>query len=380
MSVLQDSDQASLLTDPSITIQSPDGRQLTVVPFKLGRQSLMPRRDIQGRPFPHPHQQQDIAPQTVSLPPLPGASISIPAQVKKIAHSLVSPPPRISSNGGMRPPGLAVTGLRTTATLPQTSPTTNLTPVVNGINGMHHGGIVPVGRDTVKVENTTTSMPNGTGGQTQAEVHATPDTSAIPQQPRSQNQHPITLPNGYHLTTINGYPTLSNGLQFLPASGHGLSIQQKQSIKSAFATLPSADLPTNGTRQVPYMGHAVPKSANFNMPLMPGTGMNITLPPVRQMQWSSPAIPRASNGIDASVINTSPSPQPALVQDCVLPLFIRSDKLADIRTPFPLPHTTTAQRRCHPLFRRSRTHYHHVCHSHRCTPRYSCSTIPTRPP
>ena len=315
MTLLQDSDQASLLTDPAITVYTPDGRQQIVTPFKLGVPQYPSRRDVPGRPFSHAHQPH-ITPQGISLPPLPGTPISMPSQVKKMAHAALLPQPRISSNGGMRPPGLVVTGLQTTTTLPQISPTANGTSIVNGVNGIHRNAIAAVGRDNVKVENNSAMLiPNGTGGQSQTDGHTTPDATAIsqiasPVRPKSQNQHPVSLPNGYHLTAINGYTALSNGSQFLPAST--LSIQQMQNLKSAFAAAsPSADLATNGARQLPYIGHVVPNGANFNLPLTPGTGMNIKLPPARQMQWSSTAMQRGNNGVDSSSINASLSPSPS---------------------------------------------------------------------
>jgi hypothetical protein len=49
MTLLQDQDQVSLMTNPSILVMSADRRQQPVVPFKLGQQII--RREI---PCPYP--------------------------------------------------------------------------------------------------------------------------------------------------------------------------------------------------------------------------------------------------------------------------------------------------------------------------------------
>src|SRR5438477_186207 len=154
MTLLQDPDQTSLSTDPSITLYTADGRQQSVVPFKLGGpQIVASRRDIQSRPYPVPHQPPPPLPAAISLPPVSGTPISIPTQVKKMPHAPALPQLRISSNGGMRHPGLVVTGLPANTSLPQSSPTNNVAPPINGINGIHRGGITASPRDNVKIEN-----------------------------------------------------------------------------------------------------------------------------------------------------------------------------------------------------------------------------------
>jgi len=316
MTLLQDPDQASLLTDPSIVVLTADGRQQSVIPFKLGQQSIV-RRDAQGRPFPLALQPQTPQ-QGASLPvsPMTGTPISIPTQVKKMQP--VSALPQLR-NGSVRPPGL-VTGLPSTAAVSQSSPTNNTAPATNGVNGVHHSASAA---PQLKTEaNSSLPVPNGIG-QRHSDLHPVSENntggqSVSPVRPKSQNQHHIQVPNGYHLTAMNGYPAMSNGSQYLHANTqhNSLSIQQMQTLKSAFATVPSgADMNTvqaNGNRQItaPYIGHVVTNGTNFNMPLT-GTSMNLKLPPVRPMQWSTSPVQRGNNGVESSGMNGSLSPSPS---------------------------------------------------------------------
>jgi enhancer of polycomb-like protein len=310
MTLLQDPDHVPLMTDPSIVVTSADGRQQSVTPFKLGPQTLV-RRDAQGRPYPlalQPHTPQP----GISVPPTP---ISVPTQVKKIPPAAVPPQLRISANGGLRAPGL-VTGSPPNASGVQPSPTNTLTPTMNGVNGIHRSGSTVPQRDLLKADSNPTIPVLSAVGQNHADLHPPSEITNVgrpisPVRPKSQNQHPIAIPNGYHLTAMNGYP----GTQYLHAAAqhNGLSVQQMQNLKTSFGVMPpGADLTTlqtNSGRQIstPYMGHVVTNGANFNMPLH-GANMNLKLPPARQMQWSSPPIQRGNNGMDSSSLNGSPSP------------------------------------------------------------------------
>jgi enhancer of polycomb-like protein len=313
MTLLQDPDHVPLMTDPSIVVISADGRHQSVTPFKLGPQTFI-RRDAQGRPYPlalQPHTPQP----GVSVPPTP---ISVPTQVKKMPPAVTLPQLRISANGGLRPPGL-VTGSPPNAPGIQPSPTNTLTPTMNGVNGIHRSGSAVPQRDLLKTDSNPTIPVLNAVGRNQADLHPPLESNVgrpiSPVRPKSQNQHPIAIPNGYHLTAMNGYPAMPNGTQYLHAAAqhNGLSVQQMQNLKSTFGVIPpGADLTavqTNGGRQIsaPYMGHVVTNGANFNLPLPPAN-MNLKLPPARQMQWSASPIQRGNNGVDSSTMNGSPSP------------------------------------------------------------------------
>ena len=112
----------------------------------------------------------------------------------------------------------------------------------------------------------------------------------------------MNMPNGYYINNYN--PSISNTAAYMHANmQHSpLSIQQMQSLKSAFT---GQDLPiqVNGNRPAAYMGHVVPNGANYNLPLgvnvspnmnmnigninMANMGVNLKLPASRQMQWAS---------------------------------------------------------------------------------------------
>ncbi|KAA1472483.1 hypothetical protein DENSPDRAFT_897954 [Dentipellis sp. KUC8613] len=105
--------------------------------------------------------------------------------------------------------------------------------------------------------------------------------------------HAMNMPNGY---TINGYNHLQLANGFLHPNGQatGLSVQQMQSLKSAFTASQDMSVAvTNGahnSRAAMYMGHVVPNGANYNLLLnlnMNNVVMNIKLPHTRQMQWAA---------------------------------------------------------------------------------------------
>src|ERR1700722_5047580 len=288
MSLLHDSDLINLTTDPSIIVQSADGRQQSVIPFKSSQQLIMRT----NRSYPsgnHPPPSVVAQPATTPLPvPLAGTPVSVTTPIKRMQPPASVPQMRISSNGGMRPTGLVAPSISSNG--PRSSPPHGAAPSINGINGVHRS--VPQ-HEVPKTETITNPpIPNGVS-QNQTELHPAADTNGVgqgisPARPKSQNQHHM---NGYHLTAINGYPGISNGAPYLHANQHnqhnGLSMQQIQNLKSTFAIPPGQDvspMQPNGTRQITgtYM---VPNGAGFDMQLGAGGNMMLKLPPSRQMQW-----------------------------------------------------------------------------------------------
>jgi len=321
MTLLQDSDQANLVTDPSLITTSADGRQQPVIPFKLNQQPVI-RRDTLGRlgPSGHPAQtplvtQHGSTP--VPVPPASGTPMSVPTQMKRMQPPTALPQMRISSNGGMRSTVLASNMVPNVSSLQNPH---NIVQQVNGVNGVHRTGITAPQHEVLKAEtNTISSIPNGADLHPTADVNGTGQ-SISPVRPKSQNQHHI---NGYHLTAMNGYPTMSNGSQYLhhsSAQHNGLSIQQMQNLKSTFAAIPTAQdvnsIQANGARQIAgsYLGHVVPNGTSFDMQLGAGANMILKLPSTRQMQWATPPLqqrPTTVNGVDSSAtMNGSMSPSP----------------------------------------------------------------------
>jgi enhancer of polycomb-like protein len=345
MTLLVDQDQQSLMTDPTIVLSAADGRQQAIIPFRLGMQQPMVRRDPSGvtRSYPAgvPPMISQVAQQagiSLSLPltTTNGTPISVPAQMKKMQPPVGLPHMRISSNGGMRPPGLPVGGnMSGNVPAPHSSPphahaTGQHSSPENGANGINRGAISMPHLDVVKSEvNSNPSIPNGVHNH-QLDGSSSSDSNGnavgranSPTRPKSQNQHHTNIPiNGYHLTPMNGYATtaLTNTTPYLPSTG--LSMQQVQNLKSAFANMPPGQdltsMQANGGRSMPASyTHGVPNGANFNMQLGAGANMNLKLPTTRQMQWAAVGShmqrpTSVGNGMEGVVMNGSISPSPHL--------------------------------------------------------------------
>lgn len=318
MTLLVDSDQQSLITDPTIPVMV-DGRPQGIVPFRLGMAQPPMRRDATGvvRPILQPGLQQP-GPLTLPLVSSNGTPVSVQQQLKKMPPPSAVPQMRISSNGGMRPP-TAIAGMQGSNTpAPQSSPPNSAavsqhsSPPTNGVN-----------RAAINMPHVEPAKPEANHTPLNGAIQVQqPIPSEVPQStdlkvngingsPIKQNaHHPIMSNNGYHLTPLANQAAvaLANTAQY-PYTGnqHGLSVQQMQNLKSAFANLPNGtDIANlhNVARSIPASYLHVPGGANFNIQqLTAGANMNLKLPASRQMQWAAGAAPKVGtvpNGIDVS--------------------------------------------------------------------------------
>lgn len=338
VTLLQDQDHQSLVTDNSLTVIGPDGRMQSIVPYRLGMQQPMIRRDAQLGQRPG-----GVHPSQTGAPMPNGTPISVQTQMKKMQPPVGVPQPqaRISSNGGMRPPTTPVVTSMSPSSVPaQSSPTQMLPPppvVQQSINGVNRSPTRPE-PEVLKLEvlpNPNTIVPSQNEPAPPVHVISMPPPADpnSPSRPKSsQNQHlTVSMQNGYHVATMNGFPP-QNGPQYVHhANGQHnvqhngqLSIQQMANLKSAFASVqmqPNQDMNgihTNNGRgmQAQYMSHPVQGSNHFNMQLGAGANMNLKLPPARQAQWSSIPSPlqhntSLANAVDASNMNVSMSPNPS---------------------------------------------------------------------
>jgi enhancer of polycomb-like protein len=109
MTLFHERDAYHLMTDPTIYVQCADGRPKHIIPFRLGLQQPIIRRDPQ-RAHPPGTVLSILAAAQLSnvamLIPLPtnGTPISVQPQMKKMQPPTGFPQMLISSNGGMRPP------------------------------------------------------------------------------------------------------------------------------------------------------------------------------------------------------------------------------------------------------------------------------------
>ncbi|KDQ53289.1 hypothetical protein JAAARDRAFT_137127 [Jaapia argillacea MUCL 33604] len=329
MTLLHDLDHQNLNTDASIVVTAPDGRQSAFLPFRLGPSPTM-RRDLM---------QRQMAPPIAALHhamTANGTPISMQS-LKMMQPPAVVPQMRISSNGGLRPtnhPGMP--SVQSNAVPQQSSPPRPPPPQVNGTNGASPSPIpssenevqkpatpvtIPVSDSALQPAHTSQVEVVAASPELPASIPLTSSPMRPPPQPQPQPQpHAITIPNGFHVPAVNGYPTLPNGSPYMHlTNGHhnALSLQQMQNIKSAFAAQAGQEfmVSANGgnmqPRPGPYMGHVVP-GANFNLPLG-NMAMNLKLPAQRQMQWSShPQRPPSVNGVgmngmDGTLVNGSMS-------------------------------------------------------------------------
>ena len=283
MTLLHDPDHQALTTDPTITITTTEGKQVTVLPFRLGPTHSQPRREVQPtiqRPTP-------VQTPIPSMPP--GTPISMQSQLKKMQPPIMSSV-RVPSSGSMRPPA------------PPTMPTisTHVTqPITETPTDAPNSA--PSEGNTVSQDTAPQPQPE-TQPQPQPESTAPTLTSTSPVRPPSQNQQPtavgMNLPvitNSYHIP-VTGFSTTVPNNTSLPYSSQAsnvLSAQQMQNIKMAFA------------EQTPTMHQLQPTTGNI-LPRVPAqymghvNGVNYDHLQVRQLHWAQQRIP--TNGLNGTTV------------------------------------------------------------------------------
>jgi enhancer of polycomb-like protein len=283
MTLLHDPDHQALTTDATLTITTPEGKQVTVLPFRLGPTHSQPRREVQAivqRPT-------SVPTPIPSMPP--GTPISMQSQLKKMQPPTMSSV-RIPSSGSMRPPApptmpaISTHVSQPTAEVPSDTSSHTL-PEVN----------------TSPQDAAPQSQPE-TQTQPQSEPFVPTPTSAPPIRPPSQNQQSTTvglnlpvITNSYHIP-VAGFPAAIPNNTSLPYSGQTsnvLSAQQMQNIKMAFA------------EQTPAMHQLQPATGNI-LSRVPAqyighvNGVNFDHLQVRQLHWPPQRIP--TNGLNGTTV------------------------------------------------------------------------------
>ncbi|KAF9530669.1 enhancer of polycomb-like-domain-containing protein [Crepidotus variabilis] len=317
MTLHTESDHIHLVTDPTLVVAGPDGRPQGVIPYRLGVPPIIMRRDAQGvvRPFQPgiPSQMQMLAMQN---------NPAMQQQLKKMQPPGVSQQMRISSGGGMRPPSVPVSNLQQQqqaqaqqsaqsqpqpngVTVPHPTPHPLPVPVpqhspLNGTNVVSRAAISMPHVEVPKPDMLTTpalanGIVNGTHAPSpQPDANAEVTVNGTPVRPKSQNVTPqqhlaLSVPtNGYHLTPMANMSALLNAGGYPVQNGqatNGLSLQQVQNLKSAFANLPAAEMAAlNSGRPVP--ASYLMQQPNVNM-LPNAASLNLKLPATRQAQWAA---------------------------------------------------------------------------------------------
>ncbi|KAF8874330.1 hypothetical protein CPB84DRAFT_1753004 [Gymnopilus junonius] len=251
-----ETDHLHLLSDPSVIVNGPDGRLHIVMPYQLGMPPTIMRRDAQGVLWPYPPNMPlppHLAPnQALALVAAANgmAPVAMQQQLKKMQPPSATPQMQISSNGGMRPPGIPVTNLQANGAIAHHCK----------LSCHHHAA------------------------RRCPEIHVAPtpaitnSVSAI-----SQSEGNVEIP-------VNRVPPCLK------------SQNVTQNLCSVFATMPNVnpDLAAIQAKTLAnvYM-HAGANGVNMGLQL-PQANMNLKLPVNRQMQWHNRAIqwpPSTVNGL-----------------------------------------------------------------------------------
>ncbi|KAI0777776.1 enhancer of polycomb-like-domain-containing protein [Trametes elegans] len=269
MSLFNNQDHTTFVTDPSLHVTTAEGRQQVVWPFPIGQPCHLP---LTRPPLPPSQRHPSVTPiasisnATASSSMSNGANgtpISVATQVKLPSSNFA--PLRISSGGGVRvPSGALPNGVQHSGS-PHSTPPSSAT-----VNGFAEAQAAA-----------STNGEQDTKPKTQASSNGIPQASAAGASmasPTPAPTKPVTstgamnvpnMPNGYHLTAVNGYPALPKGGYMHPNARHnGLNLQQMQSI--------SALLPDNN------VNIALRQPGGY---VMPNGAYPMQMAGARPMQW-----------------------------------------------------------------------------------------------
>ncbi|KAL4262295.1 Enhancer of polycomb-like protein [Pleurotus pulmonarius] len=406
MKLFSDSDLASLMTDNVITVTHPDGRQHTVVPYRLGVPQFrrepprMPPGAVVQQPSSNGSVSTAVAPQSnAGVNGAVPVALSTQLQLKKIPplhspmanHSqgrTVSMPNgngssgggirTVSADGGMRPPLSA-----------------GSSPVVS---------TAIVDRD-IHLSSTTNALMNVPTLQTSPprkasspEVPLTTDTNNVMMQPvngaalvRPKSQNQTAQPNGYHPSAMQTYTNGNAVFNVQGQQGSGLSHQQLQNLKSAFANIPTTQdlvpVPQGVNGVVGRPGVGVPyvqmSNGTYNVQLNGNVALTPKLPPARPTQWGTTtrATPMGINGVSADhtplVNGTSMSPSPSLTNTVPVRSPSRTGMGVGMRPPGVggMGMAGSPNRVAHSMS----PHLQHSSPSHSISPNTSHPPLPTTP-
>jgi len=314
MALLSEKDHAHLLKDPALNMINAEGRPQVVFPYRLGAfpPAQQPRRDAQtvvrqGQPT------MNGAPvaQQPSVASVNGTAVSNQHQIKTMAPPVLGPQMRISSNGGMRPPAVPASNLQNNGnTSHHVAPPQPIPIPVSQHSPTSRAAIAMPHVDAQKPEVVVTSAISNSAIPTpQPDTNTELTLNGSPVRPKAQNTTPqhggLSVPtNGFHLTPMTNVTTPMVNSAFgqnQPHTTGGLSLQQMQNLKTAFANIPAPDLAAlqNVGRVISasYMNLA---TNGTNMKMQLPTGANMKISPVHQMQRATTT---ASFQRPASVVN-----------------------------------------------------------------------------
>ena len=342
MTLFSEKDHVHLLKDPALTVVNAEGRAQVVLPYRLGTFQPQPsRRDAQTvvRQGLSTINGAPVA-QQLSVAPLNGTAVSNQHQIKTMAPPVLGAQMRISSNGGLRLPAAPATNLQSNGNIHNVAPPQLIPIPVSQHSPASRAAIAMPHVDAQKPEVIVTpavsslamssSQPDTS---TELSVDASPGRSKAPD-PTPQHGFSVHT-NGFHLTPMIT-PTINSSFGQNQHTG-GLSLQQMQNLKTAFANIPAPDLAAlqNVGRAISasYVNLAV-NGTNLNMQLPAGANMKMS--PARQMQrtmnsasFQKPA--SGVNGTDGQLNGGSTITAGNPISSS--PSALRSSLASDVRTP-----------------------------------------------
>ncbi|KAH9839378.1 enhancer of polycomb-like-domain-containing protein [Rhodofomes roseus] len=242
MTLLTEQDLGSLMTDPTLVVTLSDGRQQTITPFRPGSQGLY------GRSMP-PAPRQLTAPMTPARPiqslqssssgisiSQAGTPVSVATQLKPMAPPTI-PHMRISSNGGIRVPGLPAINMQAPLASP---PAASAMAQTNGNHDV--SGHADVTEQPAKSPALQSPRGQQQGSPERQATDASTAATTSPMRAKAQPPQAITMPtvpNGYHIPNVNAYSATMPNATYMHANNrsNGLTLQQMQTMKSAYASM-----------------------------------------------------------------------------------------------------------------------------------------------
>ncbi|KAJ3473978.1 hypothetical protein NLI96_g12716 [Meripilus lineatus] len=324
MTLFSDQDHQSMSTDATLTYPGADGRMQTFAPFRMGNQF---RRELpNGQRLGQPPM---ASPNALSLRPPNGTPV--PASARSQTPVPVStpvkgtPPPsiaqmRMSANGVARIS--SPNTVTTTPSVPSQSPVQAVPSPSIQVNGNPEPNGVPAVAVAEPEKMVVNGLPNGVPKvapeshpvQPEAQVPIAVSTSPARLKANQLQPTPMpTLPNGYHLSAVNGYATaMPNGSPYIHPGvrANALQGQQLQTLKAAF------NLPV--VQEVPMQpnGNHLPMrpAQQYISHVTNGAAYNAQLMAARQMQhWQAQVVRQNAanmidaNGMDASLVSSLPA-------------------------------------------------------------------------
>lgn len=329
MTLLSEKDMSGLLTDSTIMYTTSDGRQQQIVPI---RQTVVTRQPVRHPPPLATPARPMASSHSSSGPSISqaGTPVSVAAQLKQMAPPAI-PHMRIS-NGGMRVPSLPAINVQASPPAPS---------AVAQMNGNHDVNGRTDGAEQLVKSPAPPQSPHARqqGSPVQQAADAsTANTS--PMRAKPQPPQAVAMPavsNGYHISTVNAYSAIPNAT-YMHANNRtgGLTIQQMQTMKSAYASMaPAPDTsaqannPNLQLRTPAYLGHVIqnghPNYAQFAN--------------VRHMQWATPAVaqqqhqqqrPPSANTVEMNSVESMPPPAMSPPMPSVP---VRTPSASGMRTP-----------------------------------------------